>query len=46
MSFDIYSAALDVVELYKNTAEESKTQIIIVNKLSENIVFNDEKRIS
>jgi hypothetical protein len=45
MSFDIISAALEVVDLYKNFSQESKTQIIIINKLFDKIVFNDEKRI-
>jgi hypothetical protein len=46
MSFDIYTAVLEVAELYKSTADESNTQIIIINKLTDNMVFNDEKRIS
>jgi hypothetical protein len=46
MSFDIYTSALEVAELFKNTADESNTQIMIINKLTDNIVFNDEKRIS
>jgi len=36
----------EVIEIHKYKSEESNTEIVIANKLTDKIIFYDEKRIS